>query len=192
MKIILGLGNPGKEYARSRHNAGFLALNALQKTETTRATAFEEKKRLKSEIATGLFSCGKILLAKPLTFMNDSGEAAQKILSFYKAKPEDLIVIHDDVDLPVGVLKIRRGGSSAGHKGIDSIIAHLGTNDFYRVRMGVHPKSEKKIKAEKFVLKPFTKEEEKILDTALRNAADAVLLLCEGKWERAMNLYNRK
>ena len=135
MKLIIGLGNPGKEYLNTRHNLGFLFVDKLQKE--LRLSDFANNSKFNSEIAEGFYGEDKILLVKPQTFMNLSGEAVRKILDFYKLTPADLIVIHDEIDLPSGKFKIATDSSSAGHNGVQNIIDQIGTQTFKRVRIGI-------------------------------------------------------
>jgi PTH1 family peptidyl-tRNA hydrolase len=154
MKLIIGLGNPGQKYNNTRHNVGFEILDLLSKD-------FKFEKKFHAEIAKN----GELLLAKPQTFMNLSGSAVQAIMTFYKITPDNLTVIHDDLDINIGEYKIQTNRSSAGHNGVQSIIDTLGTKDFHRIRVGI--KSEKanpNIPVENFVLNKFSKEEEKIIE----------------------------
>ena len=142
MKIIVGLGNPGKKYQLSRHNAGFLMLDYLfdELKETYNFSAWQNSKKFHAEISEGNKDGNKILLVKPQTFMNASGLAVGDLFHFYKIAPLDLIVIHDDLDLPFGTFKVQNNISSAGHKGIKSIIEKIGTQDFWRLRVGLAKK----------------------------------------------------
>lgn len=140
MKLIVGLGNPGKKYERTRHNIGSRVIGELK-----------------------LLDLKNVVLIKPATFMNESGAAVKKLIKNHKLKIEDLTVIHDDIDLPAGQFKISRNRGSAGHKGVQSIIKELGTKNFERVRIGICPLLGKPEAVEKFVLQNFTKSEEKIL-----------------------------
>jgi len=140
MVLIVGLGNPGKKYEKTRHNIGSKIISELES-----------------------LNLENISLAKPTTFMNESGKAVKKLLKSYKLNPNDLIIIHDDIDIPLGEFKIQKNRGSAGHKGIQSIIDALGTKDFQRIRIGICPQKGKPKDVEKFVLQNFTKSEEKIL-----------------------------
>jgi len=189
--LIIGLGNPGKIYEKTRHNAGFLAVDFLA-ARLRSATAnlrsggqapdFKENKKLKSLIAKIDFEGHNIILAKPTTFMNNSGEAVSALINYYKigkkkdgslsagalkdrsgAKADKLIVIYDELDLPFGSLRVRDSGSAAGHNGIKSIIQHLGTDEFFRVRIGTQNELAAKMPAEKFVLNNFSPAEIKEL-----------------------------
>lgn len=153
MKLIIGLGNPGEKYAKTRHNTGFLVVNKIAEEKDVVLRLENEFKSVKAD-----FNIGKerIMLIEPQTFMNNSGEAVEKLRSYYKLDTEDIIVIHDDVDLELCKIKIQLGGGSAGHKGVQSIIDSLGTEEFWRIRVGVG-KSDR-IPTEEWVLMNFEKE----------------------------------
>lgn len=138
MKVIVGLGNPGIKYEKTRHNLGFMALNTLlEKLEPVEKTFWDKKKDLKAEIKQINFADMVILLVKPATFMNNSGVAVSKVLNYYKIDPSDLYVIHDDLDLPFGKIRVRFGGAAGGHHGVESIIESLKTDKFLRIRLGI-------------------------------------------------------
>lgn len=163
MKIIVGLGNPGKEYENTRHNIGFIFIEALVKK--LEAPAFEFDKKINAEIS----KIGKsLVLAKPQTFMNKSGIAVAALTKFYKVKSKDIWVIHDDIDILWSEFKISFGRSSAGHKGVESIIRALKTKDFWRVRVGIQPTLKKHTPAEKIILKKFTPAEFKVLNQTIK------------------------
>lgn len=164
MKLIVGLGNPGAKYAQNRHNLGFLVLDRL--AEQLGATPWRLEKKFHAEIAEFELEGGKIILAKPQTFMNNSGETVTALVHFYKDDlgPDDVWVIHDDIDLEVGDLRIKQGGSSGGQNGVQSVIDHLGP-DFHRVRIGVGLNDRPSEPAEVYVLKDMPKAElRQILD----------------------------
>ncbi len=173
MKIIVGLGNPGKEYEGTRHNAGFMFVDRLAQCEEIKPANEELKfnldKKFESEIALASIKGEKIILAKPQTFMNLSGSAVSKILSFYKAEPEELIIINDDIDLPVGTIRIRKEGSSGGQKGLENIISALGTDSFIRIRIGISETGEKvdRIETVNYVLGKISKRELPILENVI-------------------------
>jgi PTH1 family peptidyl-tRNA hydrolase len=148
MILVVGLGNPGKKYHGTRHNVGFVIIDELTKEKPAEG----------------------FVLAKPKTFMNRSGVAVKTLVRKYKLKIENLIVIHDDIDLPLGEFKIQKGRGAAGHKGVQSIINELGTKDFWRVRIGICPKEGKPQNVEKFILQKFTKEEEKTIKETIKKA----------------------
>lgn len=181
MKLIVGLGNPGIEYQFTPHNLGFLTVDRIA---TDRGV---DVRNHQCRALTGRTQVGneQVLLAKPDTFMNLSGISVKELLSEYELHPEsDLIVIYDELDLPLGTIRIRQRGSSAGHNGMKSIIGALGTQEFLRIRLGIAP--------EKRILKPFTKRQLKVVDEVLDLAAEAVqVILTEGPGA-AMNRFNRK
>jgi PTH1 family peptidyl-tRNA hydrolase len=181
VKLIVGLGNPGIEYQFTPHNLGFLTIDRIASDRSV------EVGNRQCRALTGRTQIGdeQVLLAKPETFMNLSGLAVRGLLDQYQLRPEaDLIVIYDELDLPMGTIRIRKRGSSAGHNGMESIIGALGTQEFLRIRLGIAP--------EKKILKPFTKRQLKLVDEVLDTAADAVkVILTEGP-DAAMNRFNRK
>lgn len=205
MKLIVGLGNPGVKYEKTRHNLGFMVVERFLKDfETVEKTEWENSEKFKSDIARiewqprhGILE--KVILAKPKTYMNNSGLAVHLISDFYKLEPEDVWTIHDDIDLPLGSMKIRLGGASAGHHGVESIMKHLGTDKFWRFRMGIGSRNEKlKMKNEKlrdvedFVLGKFSgKERGKVRELIKRSAAAIEMALEEGLGV-AMNRFNTK
>jgi PTH1 family peptidyl-tRNA hydrolase len=161
MIIIIGLGNPGKEYSKTRHNAGFILLDKLQ--EKWDFPKFQPEKMLRAEISTGFINKEKIILAKPQTFMNLSGDSVRKFLDFYKLTPSEITVIHDDLDIAIGTLKISTKSSSAGHNGVQDIIEKIGTQEFKRLRIGLGEKTTDnpscRIGAHDFVLGKFSDQE---------------------------------
>ena len=161
MKIVIGLGNPGSEYVNTRHNIGFDLAEKLG--QALQCSDFAPEKKFDAEIAEGNIHGEKVLLVKPQTFMNRSGEATQKILSFYKLTPTDIVVVHDDLDIPAGKFKIATDSSSAGHNGVQNIIDQLGTQAFRRVRVGIGEAEGEtvvcRLNAHDFVLGKITKEE---------------------------------
>lgn len=169
MILIAGLGNPGKEYEKTRHNIGFMVLDQLAKSFETE---FKNKSLFNAEIAKAQFNGFDIILAKPSTFMNNSGQALKKIIDYYNIYESDTWVIHDDLDLEIGTMRVRKGGSSAGQKGVESVIENFGTPEFIRFRIGIKPKKgpalnnsgRQKIPAEEFVLKRFSKDEKEVID----------------------------
>lgn len=171
MYLIVGLGNPGKSYIKTRHNVGFLMIDELQKRYSF--PEFTLSKKHTSLVSEGIVNETQVLLAKPQTFMNNSGKAVK---SFAKAKPT-LIVVHDDIDIPLGSIKVSENRGSAGHKGIDSIIQSLGTKNFTRIRIGIRPTKGKPDNIEKFVLKSFSSTETKLLTPSIADAMQNLLLL---------------
>lgn len=189
MFLIIGLGNPGKKYENTRHNAGFMALDAFAKRNFF--PEFKLSKKFSALISEGSVSTGKVILAKPQTFMNESGKTASAVASHYKLSMENILVIHDDLDLPLGKIKISKNSSSAGHKGADSVIKFLKTKDFVRFRIGIKNENSKTKDVERFVLEKFTKAENAILKDILQKTASAAeTYLAEGP-EKAMSEYNR-
>lgn len=178
MKLIAGLGNPGDQYQNNRHNFGFMALDYFQ-TEAGFSPWQEKSKALVSE---GLADGEKIILAKPQTFMNLSGQAVGALTSFYKIAPEDILVVHDDIDLPLGVLRLAQNSGSAGHKGVESIIKNLGTRNFSRLRLGIKSSEtksfwglfKKSLPAEKFVLQNFSQKELDEVNKIIKKSAEAI------------------
>ncbi len=191
MKLIVGLGNPGFLYARNRHNIGFMCVSYLAKKHKI---DFDRKQ---GHARTGIGNIGrhKVVVARPQIYMNASGEAVSALLQRLNITPADLIVIHDDLDLPTGKIRLRLGGSSGGHKGIDSIIAHIGTQDFYRVRVGIgRPEADNTPPQEDavigYVLSDFTAEEKKIIDETIPRVSEAIVFLLAKGITDAMNKYN--
>ncbi|MBI3983818.1 aminoacyl-tRNA hydrolase [Candidatus Microgenomates bacterium] len=165
MKLIVGLGNPGKQYAQTRHNLGWLVLDQIAGS----ATAFHERSKFRAAVA----ETGQSILAKPQTFMNSSGGAAKRLLDFYKLTPPDLLVVHDDVDLPFGTIRVRQGGGAAGHRGVASVVDMVG-KDFYRVRIGIANEHSPQTETDDFVLAEFSKEEQTQLPGLLEAAAQVI------------------
>lgn len=184
--IIAGLGNPGAKYEMTRHNAGFLAIDLLAIKE-----GFDVKKLRHHALTADVNINGKrCLVMKPQTMMNNSGEAVGEAARFYKIPAENVIIIYDDISLDVGQTRIRRKGSAGGHNGIKSIIAHLGSEDFPRIKIGVGKKPTPEYDLVNWVLGRFPKEQEPDLKAALENTASAVELIVDGQIDKAMNLYN--
>ena len=185
MFLIVGLGNPGRQYEHTRHNAGFDVMDALAEKYNISISESGHK----ALFGKGMIGGQKVILAKPQTFMNLSGESLRPIMDFYKLEPEDFIIIHDDIDLDVGRLRIRRKGSAGGHNGLKSIISHLGSMDFPRVKIGVGEKPKGYDLAD-YVLGHFSKEDRGLVDDALKRAAGAVELMVQGEVDQAMNQFN--
>ncbi|MBI1984829.1 MAG: aminoacyl-tRNA hydrolase [Candidatus Wildermuthbacteria bacterium] len=180
MFLIVGLGNPGKEYEHTRHNAGFMALDAFQKEHGF--PDFKLSKKHLSLISEGILGSTKVVLAKPQMFMNSSGKAVVSLAkpSFSKlGLAKELIVIHDDIDILLGKVKVSKGSGSAGHKGADSIIQALGTKDFTRIRIGILPKEGKPADVEDFVLRKFSKDETAMLSPAIEAARQSLVSCIE-------------
>jgi len=187
MKLVVGLGNPGKEYTLTKHNVGFLVVNELGK----RVGIDIKKNKFQSFYGEGFVEGDKILLLKPQTYMNRSGEAVSSASDFYKVPLENIIVIHDEMDVPLGRIMIKPGGGSAGNNGIKSIISSLGSKDFVRVRIGIG-KPQTKSEGANHVLSSFSKSESSMIGDSIVTAADAVLEIIQNGLEKAMNKYNVK
>lgn len=181
MLLLVGLGNPGSEYSETRHNAGFMAIDAIkEKTSAGKTTT-----KFKSEICETSINGEKCLLAKPMTFMNKSGIAVQEISSFYKIALSDIAVFYDEIDLELGRIRVKTGGGSGGHNGIKSIDSHIGP-EYKRVRIGVgHPGTPEQVHS--YVLSKFTKAEKKDISTVIDAIADSVELLVDGEDAKFMN-----
>ena len=183
MKLIVGLGNPGKAYSNSRHNVGFRCVDRFARLNHIPLT----RRQQRAKAGTGVVAETEVVVAKPRTFMNLSGEAVGRLVRRFGLPLEDLLVIHDDLDLPLGKVRIRQRGGSAGHKGVQSIIASLGSQDFPRIRVGIGRPDGDEIS---YVLSDFTAEEKQVIEEAVSTAADAIhCILAEGI-EAAMNRYN--
>ena len=188
MYVIAGLGNPGSKYEKTRHNVGFQVIDRL----ASKYHIDMNTKKHKAICGTGVIEGVKVLLVKPQTFMNLSGESIREVVDFYKVDPEtEFLVIYDDISLAPGHLRIRKKGSAGGHNGIKNIILHLGTQVFPRVRVGVGEKPEGYDLAD-YVLSRFGAEEQKIMDEAFGEAAEAAVMMMTTGAERAMNHYNAK
>lgn len=187
MKIIIGLGNPGRDYENSRHNVGFLAIDEI--AEKHGITLNEN--RLKGMMGKGVIEGEKVFLVKPVTFMNNSGECVRAIIDFYKLTADDVIIIYDDVDLEPGQLRIREHGSAGSHNGMKSIIKHLGTEAFVRIRVGVGAKPEGWDLAD-YVLAKLTGETGDATKTGIKKAAEALDVILKKGISDAMNEFNRK
>lgn len=187
MKVIAGLGNPGKDYQRTRHNVGFMVIDEL--VEKLKASPYKIK--FQALIAEANIKGEKVLLVKPQTYMNNSGDSLREILNFYKIPPEDLIVIYDDIDIGFATLRIRKKGSAGSHNGMKSIIYQIQADTFPRVRIGVGKKHPNQDLAN-FVLSNFAKEEEEEISSAVGKASLAVISMVEDGVDQAMNKYNMK
>ena len=189
--LIVGLGNPGPKYDRTRHNVGFEIVDALAKSYP--GVALAENKRFQGIVGEFRSGLDRTILLKPTTFMNKSGQSVRAVLDWYKLAPESVLVVYDDMDLPTGKLRLRLSGSAGGHNGMKSIIAHLGTKEFPRLRVGIG--STDKVEGGdhaviSHVLGRFSPEDRKIIDAVIPMAVDAIDLSLRKGVERAMNLYN--
>jgi len=191
VKLIIGLGNPGRGYANNRHNIGFMCLNHFAKTQGIRF----DKKQGQARIGSGEVAGSQVVLAKPQTYMNLSGQSVSRLVKRFNINLSDLLVIHDDLDLPLGKIRIRQGGSSGGHKGINSIIYCLDSQDFLRLRVGIGRPiedagevSESDIIA--YVLSDLTTEEKQVITQVVPRVSEAILCLLTEGFVAAMNKYN--
>ncbi len=185
--LIVGLGNPDKKYVGTRHNAGFAALEALAEKLAIRV----DRVKYKSFCGETAIGEHKVLLMMPQTYMNNSGEAVREAMNFYKLPPERVLVLFDDISLPVGTLRVRRAGSAGGQKGMASIIQLCGSDKFPRVKIGVGEKPHPDYDLAAWVLSKFTKDEAPLVADAARRAADAVCLIVEDSVDAAMNRFSR-
>ncbi|MBI2577317.1 MAG: aminoacyl-tRNA hydrolase [Candidatus Wildermuthbacteria bacterium] len=189
MILIAGLGNPGDEYRNTPHNAGFLALDLFSASHNL--PPFSLSKKYNTAITKGILGEQKFILAKPLTFMNASGKSIASLASYYRATPGNIAIIHDDIDIQLGNIKISYGSGSAGQKGVQSIIDCLGAKDFTRIRVGIQPEKGKPNDVENFVLRPFSKKDRKLFEEGLNKAALAIETYLSQGLEKAMTKYNK-
>ncbi|EFC88759.1 aminoacyl-tRNA hydrolase [Neisseria mucosa ATCC 25996] len=188
IKMIVGLGNPGSEYEQTRHNAGFWFIDEL--AWQYKATLKEEKKFFGS-VARISISGSDLWLLKPATFMNRSGQAVATLAQFYKIKPEEILVVHDELDIPCGRIKFKLGGGNGGHNGLKDIQARLGTPDFYRLRLGIdHPGDRNLVVG--YVLNKPSPEHRQQIDEAINKSLKAVPMLLAGEWEEAVRFLHSK
>jgi PTH1 family peptidyl-tRNA hydrolase len=189
MKLIVGLGNPGRSYANNRHNIGFICLRYFARTQGIK---FDQKKAL-ARIGRGTVAGNRIVLARPQTYMNNSGQSVSRLLRSLSVNPQDLLVIHDDLDLPLAKIRLSSGSGSGGHKGINSIIQELGTQEFTRIRVGIgrpakpNPTEEDIIA---YVLSDFTPDEKQATNQILAKVSEAILCLLTEGLTAAMNKFN--
>ncbi|MEC0002561.1 aminoacyl-tRNA hydrolase [Bacillus cereus] len=185
MKLIVGLGNPGREYELTRHNIGFMAIDELAK----RWNISLNEQKFKGVFGAGFVNGEKVILLKPLTYMNLSGESIRPLMDYYKFDVEDFVVMYDDLDIPVGKLRLRMKGSAGGHNGVKSTISHLGTQEFQRIRMGIdRPKNGMKVVD--YVLGRFTSEEIPDVNHSIEKAADACEEWLNKPFLQIMNTFN--
>lgn len=187
MKVIVGLGNPGMEYVGTRHNVGFETIDRLADACSIDVT----QQKHKGSIGQGVIAGQKVLLVKPMTYMNNSGECVSAVVNFYKLSLEDVIVIYDDINLDVGRLRIKERGSAGGHNGMKSIIAHLKSEEFTRVRIGVGMKREGQ-NLVNHVLSKFSKQQQEMIAEGMDDAVQAVELILSDGIAKAMNTFNGK
>ena len=191
MKIIIGLGNPGRKYKLTRHNLGQSVLSRWQKK--LGFPGFKVKKKIGVQLSEGKSGKRKMILAFLETYMNSSGKAVSSLKKYHKSRVNNIIIIHDDIDLPLGKIRISKGKGAAGHKGVQSIIDELGTKNFIRFRIGIKPKgytiSSKNL--DKFVLKEFTKKEKEVITEAIKQCMAALELTLKEDLEKAMSRFNK-
>lgn len=180
--IIAGLGNPGKEYELSRHNAGFLCIDIL----ANRENFTTDRIKFKSVYADTMINGHRCLVMRPQTYMNNSGEAIKEAAAFYKIPPEKCIIIFDDIDIGLGALRVKRKGSAGTHNGVKSIIQHLGSDNFPRIKIGVGSKPHPDYDLKDYVLGTFSKQEQNILKDTMEKACDAICLITDGNIDKAM------
>jgi len=189
LKIIVGLGNPGPKYERTRHNMGFLALDEfVNRCRLKTGAVVKEADAWTTAVSV---RGRRALLAKPTTFMNLSGQSVKGLLGLHRAGPVDLIVVHDDLDLPLGTVRVKKNGGDGGHNGVASVIAELGTEEFARLRLGIGRPPDRMDPAE-YVLSPFLGEELETAAAELETAAEALLVMVREGVGRAMNTFNRR
>jgi PTH1 family peptidyl-tRNA hydrolase len=187
VKLVVGLGNPGEAYARTRHNVGFRCVGRFARLQGIHI----DRQQCRARVGIGNIDGDEVVVAKPRTFMNASGESVHLLVKKFEISLHDLLVVHDDIDLPLGKIRLRQGGGSGGHKGMDSIIACLGSQDFPRIRIGIgRPEGEEEEETVAHVLGAFSAQESKIIDETIPKVVEALrCFLIEGI-EAAMNKYN--
>jgi PTH1 family peptidyl-tRNA hydrolase len=182
IRLIVGLGNPGREYETTRHNVGFLWIDELARLQDL---GFRSEAKFHGLTARGQLHGHEVLLLKPQTFMNVSGRSVGALVQFYKISPEEMLVVHDELDLPPGVARLKMGGGHGGHNGLKDIIAHLGSRDFWRLRIGIgHPGDRSEVS--NYVLNDPRREERELIAEAMQKAQNIAHLVIEGKTEAAM------
>lgn len=188
MKLVVGLGNPGDKYAGTRHNLGFVVVDEYAKKclpSTDYSKFWESEKKFKAEV--GRLKSEDIILAKPQTYINNSGLAINLLASYYKIASEDIIIVHDELDLPLGKIKVKLGGAAAGHHGVESMINHLGTDKFVRVRLGIGPAIGP---ADRFVLENFNSQEKQHVKHMVKQAYKAINSLIKQGLHQVQNQFN--
>ena len=184
MKLIVGLGNPGKDYENTRHNVGFMVMDRLSDVMNVSISTT----KFKGEYVKFKYHGEDVILLKPMTYMNNSGESVRQVMDYFKIDVEDLLVVYDDMDMPVGKLRLRQSGSAGGHNGVKSVIAHTNTQNFKRIRVGIdkHPR----IKVVDYVLGRFQKDEQPLIDQGVEDAVKAIETYLNKGFVAAMNVYN--
>jgi len=189
MKLIVGLGNPGRAYANNRHNIGFICINHFARTHGIRF----DRKQGRARIGMGKVAENEVVLAKPQTYVNLSGKPVSQLVKRFNISPDNLVVIHDDLDLPLGKIRLSYGSSSGGHKGIDSIINYLGSQDFIRLRVGIDRPDKAEASEDEiitYVLSDFTAEQKQAIVQVIPKVSEAILCLLTEGLTPAMNKYN--
>ena len=184
MKLIVGLGNPGKEYKNTRHNVGFDVVDEYLKKHNQNVN----KSKFEGMYSELIINGEKVIFLEPQKYMNLSGESVRQVMDFFKINQEDILVIYDDLDMPVGKLRLRQSGSAGGHNGIKNIILHTGSQNFNRIRVGID--RSKYIKVVDYVLSRFTKDEQDAINQGIENASDAVIDYLDHGFNHAMNRFN--
>lgn len=188
MKMIVGLGNPGKQYENTRHNIGFMVLDRLA---DSYGVSWNQETKFQAKVASAMVDGEKILLVKPMTYMNESGQAVEKMSQYYKIDPDNMLIIYDDLDLPTGKLRLRQSGSAGGHNGIKSIISHLGTSKFKRIRTGIDRPDKQSVVD--YVLGELRCDEQDKLSSSFDYIQSAVdLWLQSDDFNQVMNRFNQK
>lgn len=185
MKLVIGLGNPGAQYVHTRHNVGFHVVDMLAANH-----GWKWERRGRAMLASGTIGPEKVILVKPLTFMNNSGEAVGELVRWYKLQPEDILVIYDELDLPTGKIRLRAKGSAGGHNGLDNIIRHLHTNQFPRLRVGIGRPANHRIETINYVLGIPPADERTLLEISEHRATEAVPMIIQQGLDAAMNSIN--
>lgn len=184
MKLIVGLGNPDKEYEKTRHNVGFMVMDRLADV----LNVSIDNKKFKGEYVKFKYHGEDVILLKPMTYMNNSGESVIQVMNYFKIDVDDLLIVYDDMDMPVGKLRLRQSGSAGGHNGVKSVIAHTNTQNFKRIRVGIDKHLH--IKVVDYVLGRFTKDEQPLIDEGIENAVKAIEMYLDKDFVAAMNAFN--
>lgn len=186
MYLVVGLGNPGKDYAETRHNAGFMAADVISKALKIPINTLE----CSSLVGKGKYGIFDIIIAKPQTYMNRSGRAVKCLVEKYNIDVDKIILIYDDLDLPVGKIRIRPQGSSGGHRGVESVIRELGTDEFGRIRLGIGRPPAGKVDVVEYVLSPFSDDEREAMEVAFRTSVEALKVILKDGYQQAMSMFN--
>jgi PTH1 family peptidyl-tRNA hydrolase len=191
MKLLVGLGNPGEKYAQTRHNLGYMVLDRLAEKNEEANEKWKQEAKFHAEILHFTYNQQSYTLLKPQTFMNNSGQAVQAFASYYKIEPKDIAVVYDELDIPIGSLRVRNEGSAGGHNGVKSIIEHLGTDKFMRIRLGIGT-DDRFLPAEEFVLAPFHPSERKEIEKMVEKAVEDIQLIMENGIEKYLSTHHGK